>query len=269
MSERKVLNKYIPPDFDPRKIPKREAPKPQHTVRLMAPFSMRCNSCGEFIYKGRKFNARKETVPDENYLGIKIYRFYIRCPTCAAEITYRTDPQRADYRCESGAKRNFEPWREEKEEEERAKTRRLLEEIHNPMRASENKTWDSVRELEITEALDSIRQLKGRMEQVDVDEVFDRLGEAEFSLQPGIDLEIDKGTEEEDREKAEEDAAVRQAFERAHKQQFTEPTIIPRVSAKDLLLDSSHNLTVSTKMSLEMKRKALGLGITRRDKKDG
>lgn len=43
----------------------------------MAPFGMKCIACGEFIYKGRKFNARKETT-DETYYAIKIYRFYIR-----------------------------------------------------------------------------------------------------------------------------------------------------------------------------------------------
>ena len=61
----------------------------------MAPFSMyvihyhplsnmlilstrRCNTCGEYIYKGKKFNARKETVEGEDYYGIKIFRFYIK-----------------------------------------------------------------------------------------------------------------------------------------------------------------------------------------------
>lgn len=38
----------------------------------MAPFSMRCNACGEYIYKGKKFNARKETVLGEDYMGIKV-----------------------------------------------------------------------------------------------------------------------------------------------------------------------------------------------------
>lgn len=68
MAERKVLNKYFPPgtfppffraltladrrhaDFDPSKIPRRKMPKDsQMTVRLMAPFTMSCNTCGEFI----------------------------------------------------------------------------------------------------------------------------------------------------------------------------------------------------------------------------
>lgn len=70
MSERKVLTKYYPPDWDPRQITKRKGPKVERlqTVRLMAPFSMKCTSCGEFIYKGRKFNSRKETRADDKYL---------------------------------------------------------------------------------------------------------------------------------------------------------------------------------------------------------
>merc|ERR1712048_978322 len=90
MSERKVLNKYYPPDFDPTKLPKlkRERNR-QFVIRIMAPFSMRCKTCGEYIYKGRKFNARVETAEGENYLGLRIYRFYIRCTKCISEITFK------------------------------------------------------------------------------------------------------------------------------------------------------------------------------------
>lgn len=31
-----------------------------------------CSTCGEYIYKGKKFNARKETVQGEEYYGIKV-----------------------------------------------------------------------------------------------------------------------------------------------------------------------------------------------------
>ncbi|KAF6824404.1 mRNA splicing protein yju2 [Colletotrichum musicola] len=112
MSERKVLSKYYPPDFDPRQLQRRatKGAGPQvQTVRLMSPFSMRCTSCDEYIGKGRKFNVRKST-PDEKYLGIQIFRFFIRCTRCSSEITFRTDPQTSDYVCEAGAKRNTELW---------------------------------------------------------------------------------------------------------------------------------------------------------------
>jgi Saf4/Yju2 protein len=56
-------------------------------------FPIQCNTCGEYIYKGKKFNARKEVAEGEVYYGIKILRFYIKCTRCSAEITFKTDPK--------------------------------------------------------------------------------------------------------------------------------------------------------------------------------
>ncbi|KAF9996154.1 hypothetical protein BGZ80_011354 [Entomortierella chlamydospora] len=172
MSERKVLNKYFPPDFDPALIPRRKQPKDlQHKVRLMTPFSMRCNTCGEYIYKGKKFNARKETT-DETYYNIKIFRFYIRCNRCAAEITFKTDPANSDYVAENGAQRNFEPWRDESGDKN---AEREEEEENNPMKALENRTQDSKREMEIMDALDEIRTRNALNERVDADVLLNKL----------------------------------------------------------------------------------------------
>ncbi|KAG2158103.1 DUF572-domain-containing protein, partial [Suillus bovinus] len=179
-----VLNKYFPPDFDPSLIPRRRGPKnSQQVVRLMAPFSMRCNTCGEYIYKGKKFNARKETVDGEDYYGIKIFRFYIKwcvvaslyiltfseshsSTLCSAEITFKTDPKNTDYSAEHGASRNFEPWREEKVVEEEDRLARLEEEENNPMKALENRTVDAKREMDILDALQDIRARNARNERV-------------------------------------------------------------------------------------------------------
>jgi len=167
MSERKVLNKYFPPDFDPDLIPRRKGPRnSQQVVRLMAPFSMRCNTCGEYIYKGKKFNARKETVDGEDYYGIKIFRFYIKCTLCSAEITFKTDPKNTDYTAEHGASRNFEPWREERAVEEEDRLAKLEEEENNPMKVLENRTTDSKREMDILDALQDIRARNARNERV-------------------------------------------------------------------------------------------------------
>ncbi|KAI0472072.1 CWC16 protein [Xylariaceae sp. FL0804] len=183
MSERKVLTKYYPPDFDPSALgrvrgPKRVGPKVQ-TVRLMAPFSMRCLRCGEYIYRGRKFNARKETPPDDRYLGIQIFRFYIKCTRCSAEITFKTDPKNQDYACERGAKRTTEPWKQQEGAGETDEQRldRLereaqadeQEEQRNAMAELEAKTQDARREMAVADALDEIRTRNARLERADKD----------------------------------------------------------------------------------------------------
>lgn len=211
MSERKVLNKYIPPNFDPAKIPKGlGGPKPkQHTVRLMAPFSMRCNTCGEFIYKGRKFNARKETVEEEKYLTIKIYRFYVRCPQCGAEITFKTDPKNADYVAEHGAKRNFEPWREEEQVTEAMKIKRQLEEENNPLKALENKAIDSKREIDIAEGLDEIRSANARLEQVDTDALLHMISNKDKKVKIS---QLDSDSDLDEKEKEIDDILLKETF---------------------------------------------------------
>ncbi|KAF2153528.1 DUF572-domain-containing protein [Myriangium duriaei CBS 260.36] len=204
MSERKVLTKYYPPDFDPSKIARVKGPKPTgpklQTVRLMAPFSMKCLACGEFIYKGRKFNARKETT-DMKYYAITIYRFYIKCTRCSGEITFRTDPKNMDYECEKGAKRNFEPWREAKlaeETEEEMLDRLEREEAErDAMKELEKKTVDAKTEMQIADALDEIRMRNARNE---------RTGkEAEVEVKDVVD-------EERVRQDKEDEEAARRAF---------------------------------------------------------
>lgn len=206
MSERKVLTKYYPPDFDPSKItrtrgPKNAGPKLQ-TVRLMAPFSMKCTHCGEFIYKGRKFNARKETT-EEKYYNIAIFRFYIRCTRCSGEITFKTDPKNMDYECERGAKRNFEPWREaklaEETEEERLDRLEKEEAERDAMKELETKVLDAKTEMAIADALDEIRSRNARIEKADRDGV-------ETTIEPDPADDRRRRQEEEDAE------AARQAF---------------------------------------------------------
>jgi len=163
-----VLNKYYPPDFDPSKIPKKKRPKnDQVKVRMMLPMSIRCNTCGEYLYRGKKFNSRKETVTGEEYLGIKIFRFYVKCTRCSAELTIKTDPKNSDYECEFGASRNFEPWRETQKVVEDAKDKREKEEMGDAMKALENRTLDSKIEMDILDALDEIRSLNARQSKMD------------------------------------------------------------------------------------------------------
>merc|ERR1712180_90154 len=168
MSERKVLNKYYPPDFDPTKLPKlkRERNK-QFVIRIMAPFSMQCKTCGEYIYKGRKFNSRMETAEGEDYLGLRIYRFHIRCTKCISVITFKTDPENTDYTMEHGATRLFEAWKKLEQQTQKEKQDREDEETNNPMKALENRTRDSKREMESLEKLEELRDLNQRAAGID------------------------------------------------------------------------------------------------------
>ena len=133
---------------------------------------MRCTACGEYIYKGRKFNARKET-PDEKYLNIQIFRFYIRCTRCSGEITFKTDPMNMDYVCERGARRNFETWRPSDLPEESVQERldRLEREEgedgdRDAMLELETKAQELKSEEKIADALDAIRVRNAEREHV-------------------------------------------------------------------------------------------------------
>ncbi|CAL8284332.1 unnamed protein product [Lota lota] len=202
MSERKVLNKYYPPDFDPAKIPKLKLPKDrQYVVRLMAPFNMRCKTCGEYIYKGKKFNARKETVQNELYMGLPIFRFYIKCTRCLAEITFKTDPENTDYSMEHGATRNFQAEKLIEQEETKIQKDREEEELNNPMKVLENRTRDSKLEMEVLENLQELKELNQRQAQVDFEGMIGQYRELE--------------QKEKEREKEEDERETQEMLDRA------------------------------------------------------
>ncbi|KAG9240283.1 CWC16 protein [Calycina marina] len=215
MSERKVLSKYYPPDFDPSKLDRRskkgkdkDNPKNKLApVRLMAPFPMKCTACGEYIYKGRKFNARKE-VTENKYLTISIIRLYIRCTRCSAEITFLTDPKNTDYTCERGAMRITEPWRMnggglQESDEERLDRLEREEEEKNAMQELETKTMDAKREMAVADALDEIRTRNARNELLGKD---------------GVEVTVARESinEEKKRQEMEDEQAARTAFIRVH-----------------------------------------------------
>jgi hypothetical protein len=167
MGERKVLCKYYPPDFNPDRLIKNKRPKDkQDNVRMMLPMSLRCNTCGNYLYIGTKFNMRKETCLNEDYMNIKIFRFYMKCTRCYAEITMKTDPKNSDYIVEHGGTRNYEPWRDAQAAEATLKEIRQEEEEGNAMKFLEHKTYDSKKEMDILDALEDIKQMNKRKSQV-------------------------------------------------------------------------------------------------------
>lgn len=201
MSERKGQQKYIPPDYfegnknvNKNKNKNKKNGAARISVRMMAPFSFQCETCGRFTMKNTKFNARKETSKD-TYLGQKIILLTLRCPYCSAEICLKTDPKNSDYVCEKGARRNFTPWRddsvanetdeqrldrlikEEREEEEfqekvklygHEQAKKITEqgpkEGEDVMKHLEDKMNDAKREMQLQDELEDLREKNARLE---------------------------------------------------------------------------------------------------------
>lgn len=165
MGERKVLNKYIPADFDPKLVPRGSKPKDDLIpVRMMLPFTVQCSTCSAFMYRGRKFNSKKEPVKgsEGKYLGIQRWRFYIKCTACARPITFLTDPKNGDYEMETGGTRTYEVHKDKKRVMEKAEAEDAETEKLDPMKALENRVLASQKEMADLDNLDEIKAMNMR-----------------------------------------------------------------------------------------------------------
>ena len=180
MAERKVLNKYYPPDFDPDKLRTIEKKNTRKicNVRMMLPMTMKCYTCGNYTYIGTKCNMKVEPVQDEDYLGITLYRFYYRCSNCYSQITFKTDPKNNDYTAEIGASRNHEPWKDIMMAEEEYKNNKKLEMKDDQMKNLEYRTYDSKREMDILEATDQVKELNRREAHIDFNYLIKKVRES-------------------------------------------------------------------------------------------
>jgi len=159
---------YYPPDFDSSKLlplkhlkARGENKEKLMNIRMMFPFTMICDACGEYNYTGTKFTSRVETIKSESYLGLKVYRFYGRCKHCWSEFTFKTDPKNSDYTMESGGKRTYEAWKDaDMAESELKKEKEDAEK--DQMKALEQKSIDVQAEMQRIEDLDAIRTLNKR-----------------------------------------------------------------------------------------------------------
>ena len=159
-----VLNKHVPADFDPALVPRgSKLSKKDGTVpvRMMLPFSIQCDTCNTFLYRGRKFNSKKEAVQgiDGRYLGIQRWRFYIKCTHCSRTVTFLTDPKNADYEMESGGSRNYEVYKDKAQTEELSAAEKEELEKEDKMKALENRILDSQLEMQELDNLESIKAM--------------------------------------------------------------------------------------------------------------
>lgn len=122
MGERKGVNKYYPPDFNPEKHgslnryhkshPLRERARKLSQgiliIRFEMPYNIWCDGCKNHIGMGVRYNAEKKKVG--NYYTTPIYRFRMKCHLCVNYIEMQTDPANCDYVIVSGAQRKEERW---------------------------------------------------------------------------------------------------------------------------------------------------------------
>ncbi|XP_058863971.1 probable splicing factor YJU2B [Acipenser ruthenus] len=122
MGERKGVNKYYPPDFDPAKHGSLNGYRKSHPLRERArklsqgiliirfemPYNIWCDGCKNHIGMGVRYNAEKKKVG--NYYTTPIYRFRMKCHLCVNYIEMQTDPASCDYVIVSGAQRKEERW---------------------------------------------------------------------------------------------------------------------------------------------------------------
>merc|ERR1712071_155291 len=188
------------PDFDPKKIPKKHKQNIQKwkkskyeradfelsnhmQIRTMAPFNIRCNTCGHYTNKGTKIQANVDKFPDMMYLGkIVIWRFHVRCPICRGVICFRTDPENQDYDIVSGGTRSFRSAyvRAREEAEDDRLENEMLE--NDPMKVLEDRTFASKKELEDVEMVEDLMDKRRNPTQTDSRNVVDRREFSEVTL---------------------------------------------------------------------------------------
>ncbi|CAG2202464.1 CCDC130 [Mytilus edulis] len=121
MAERKSVNKYYPPDWDPSKgsvnkhfgqHPLRDRAKKLGqgilVIRFELPYNIWCGGCNSPVGMGVRYNAEKSKVG--NYYTTPIYKFRMKCHLCDNYFEIQTDPKNHDYVILCGARRKEQRW---------------------------------------------------------------------------------------------------------------------------------------------------------------
>ncbi|KAJ8921479.1 hypothetical protein NQ315_003097 [Exocentrus adspersus] len=121
MGERKGVNKYYPPDYDPRvgglnkflgthalRERARKIDKGIIIIRFEMPYNIWCDGCKNHIGMGVRYNAEKTKVG--MYFTTPVYEFKMKCHLCDNHFVIRADPANLDYAIQSGARRQENRW---------------------------------------------------------------------------------------------------------------------------------------------------------------
>ncbi|EGG16380.1 coiled-coil domain-containing protein [Cavenderia fasciculata] len=119
MAERRAMNKYIPPDYDPKKGSMNTQLGQHHlrdrikkngvmVVRFEMPYNVWCLGCNKHIGRGTRYNAHKKLIG--KYLSSDIISFKMKCRLCSHSFEIQTDPEHAQFKLADGLKRKEETW---------------------------------------------------------------------------------------------------------------------------------------------------------------
>ncbi|CAG9857997.1 unnamed protein product [Phyllotreta striolata] len=121
MGERKGVNKYYPPDYDPRvgglnkflgthalRERARKIDKGIIIIRFEMPYNIWCEGCKNHIGMGVRYNAEKTKVG--MYYTTPVYQFKMKCHLCDNHFVIKADPGNLDYVILSGARRQENRW---------------------------------------------------------------------------------------------------------------------------------------------------------------
>lgn len=120
MAERRAVNKYYPPDWDPSKgsanrhqksHPLRHRAKRIDegilVIRFEMPYNIVCLKCENYIAMGVRYNAEKSKVGQ--YYTSPIFKFRMKCHLCDNFFEIQSDPAKFDYNILSGARKQVRP----------------------------------------------------------------------------------------------------------------------------------------------------------------
>eukprot|EP00035_Acanthoeca_spectabilis_P008140 m.149146 g.149146 ORF g.149146 m.149146 type:complete len:385 (+) comp14225_c0_seq7:333-1487(+) len=127
MADRKAVNRWYPPDWDPSKGSlntyhgeswrngsatvngRAGAAKGIQIIRFEAPWNFWCTTCNKMVGRGVRYNAEKKKAG--KYYTTTVWSFTMKCHLCSGEIVIETDPKNDDYRIVSGGRRKEEVWK--------------------------------------------------------------------------------------------------------------------------------------------------------------
>ncbi|KAI0566202.1 Coiled-coil domain containing protein [Gracilaria domingensis] len=156
----------------------------------------------------------------------------------------KTDPKNSDYTCESGVRRNYEPWKEEERLQKESKEERERQD-QDVMQALENKTVDAKKELEDLDALNELKSVNAQRASITVDDVLAQSRAQQRNLEHEMEAQLREQARKLFKNKRQSEVGYRSALSNLPK---------PNIPQKTLSVSNASTLS-SDKITLKVRKK--------------